>query len=136
METSTMRDRSDTLIVIYDAECAFCRAAARWLQRHDRRGRVQLEPIADVVDVRGRRLYRSALEEEMHVVDAGGRVHRGFRGWRRIAREVPVLRPVWPLLWVPGATLIGDPVYRWVADHRSWLSRLLRLGRRCPGCAR
>ena len=125
-----MAEPDDAVTVIYDGECAFCTAAAGWLMRRDRRLRLRLEPIADVVEVHGRRLQRDALEEEMHVVDRRGRVHAGFRGWRRIAREVPVLRPLWPLLWLPGARLLGDPAYRWVAAHRSWLSRVLGIARR------
>ena len=129
-----MRDEKGALIVIYDSGCAFCTAAARWLERHDRRGRLLLEPIADAVDVRGLRLHRAALEEEMHVVDADGRIARGFRGWQRIAFEVPVLCPALPLLSLPGVTPIGDRVYRWVAAHRSWLSRALGL-LRCRRCS-
>jgi predicted DCC family thiol-disulfide oxidoreductase YuxK len=126
-------ERDDAVVVIYDGDCAFCTAAARWLERRDHRRRLRLEPIADVVEAHGCRLQRDALEDEMHVVDPAGRVHSGFRGWRRIAREVPVLRPLWLLFWLPGARLIGDPVYRWVAGHRSWLSRLIGFRRRRAG---
>ena len=113
------------LTVIHDADCAFCIASARWLQQHDSRLRLRFTPIADVVDVGGVRLRRADLEREMHVVDRRGRVHRGFRAWRRIARDVPTLRPLLPLLWLPGASLIGELAYRWVAAHRTTLSQRL-----------
>jgi predicted DCC family thiol-disulfide oxidoreductase YuxK len=118
------------LLVIYDAECTFCCAAARWLERHDRRGRLRLAPISEMVSLRGAPIRRSVLEAEMHVVDAEGRIERGFRAWRRIARELPVLRPVRPMLSMPGADAMGERVYRWVAAHRIGLSRLLR----CRAC--
>lgn len=123
------------LVVIYDHGCAFCRAAARWIGRHSRPGRMRLEPIADVVTVRGLRLSRAVLEVEMHVVDADGHVERGFRAWRRIARDVAWLRPVWPLLWLPGVARIGGYVYGWVATHRAWISHVLRFDR-CQEAAR
>jgi predicted DCC family thiol-disulfide oxidoreductase YuxK len=128
-------DDAAALVVIYDAGCAFCCATARWIQRRDRRRRLRLEPIADVVEVRGLRIPRAVLEVEMHVVDAGGRMERGFRAWRRIAREVPLLLPVWPLLWLPGVAPIGDRVYRWVAAHRTWLSHVLRFDACGPACS-
>jgi predicted DCC family thiol-disulfide oxidoreductase YuxK len=120
-----MSETDSALVAIYDAGCGFCRAAARWLQRHDRRKRLWLEAIADVVDVRGHHFERADLDAEMHVVDRRGRVHRGFRAWRRIAREVPILVPLLPLLWLPGASVLGTAVYRWVSTHRSVISRRL-----------
>ena len=130
-----MPDTDSALVAIYDAGCAFCRAAARWVRRHDRRNRLRFESIADVVNVRGHEFGRVDLYAEMHVVDRGGRVHRGFRAWRRIAREVPILMPLLPLLWLPGASIVGDRVYRWVAAHRSMISRRLRLERRIGSCS-
>lgn len=124
-----MMNDEPALVVIYDADCAFCRAAAGWIMRHSDDRKLLLEPITDVVVVRGARLARAVLDAEMHVVDADGHVERGFRAWRRIAREVTWLRPVWPFLWLPGVAPTGDRVYRWVAAHRAWLSRTLRLDR-------
>jgi predicted DCC family thiol-disulfide oxidoreductase YuxK len=72
----------------------------------------------------------------MHVVDGTGRVARGFRAWRRIAREVPLLLPVWPFLWLPGVAPIGDRVYSWVAAHRQAISRRLGFDACCAACAR
>jgi predicted DCC family thiol-disulfide oxidoreductase YuxK len=124
------------LVVIYDDDCAICRAAAGWLERHDRHGRLRLEPIADVVAVRGLRLSRADLDVEMHVVDSNGHVERGFRAWRRVAREIPLARSIWPFLYLPGVAPIGALVYRWVAGHRVWLSRALRFDPCDASCAR
>ena len=122
------------VIVIYDGGCAFCTAAARWLERQDRRRRLRLVPIADVVDLRGHHFVRADLDREMHVVDGSGRVYRGFRSWRRIASEVPILMPTLPLLWVPGMSAVGGRVYGWIAGHRSFISRVFRFTPRSAGC--
>ena len=129
-----MPEDDAALIAIYDGECGLCRGVAGWLRRHDRRQRLRFEPIADVVDVGGQRLHRAVLETEMHVVARSGRVYRGFRSWRRIAREVPILWPLLPLLWLPGAGLVGDRAYRWVAGHRTIVSRRLGLEHRMGSC--
>ena len=126
--------RASTSVVIYDGDCALCRAAAAWLRRHDLLWRLDLRPISSVTEVRGHRFARDDLEREMHVVSRDNTVHRGFRAWRVIAREVPVLRPLHPLLWLPGIAFAGDRVYRWVAGHRVLISRRLGLDRQAAGC--
>ena len=124
-----MSDIASTLVVIYDGDCGFCTATAAWVQRHDLHWRLDLRPIADVSEVRGHHFARDDLEREMHVVDAHGVVLRGFRAWRAIARELPVLRPLSPLLWLPGVRVVGDRVYAWVAGHRALISRWCGLDR-------
>lgn len=118
------------LLVLYDGQCGFCRASAGWLRRQDRRRRLDVQAIPDSGDslsVRGRTLLRDQLLELMHVVDSRGNVFRGFGAWRRLARETPVLMPVWPFLWLPGVSLAGDLTYRWIARNRSRISHHLRL---------
>jgi predicted DCC family thiol-disulfide oxidoreductase YuxK len=114
------------LTVLYDAGCGLCTASMRWAHRHDRRGRIDWRPIADAVEVRGHRFGRDALDREMHAVDEAGRVYRGFTAWRRIAREIPLLMPLWPLLWIPPVPVVGRHAYRWIAAHRRTLSCAVR----------
>lgn len=120
-----------SIVAIYDGDCGVCSAMAAWLVRRDRRGHVVVLPIRDTVEVGGRCLLRADLEREMHVVDASGRIYRGFAAWRRIARELPLLRPLTPFLHAPGVSRVGDAVYRCIAGHRHGISRLLGL-RACP----
>ncbi len=54
----------------------------------------------------------------MFAVAPDGRVTRGFFAFRRIAREVPLMWPLLPLLYFPGSGLIGPPAYAWVARNR------------------
>jgi predicted DCC family thiol-disulfide oxidoreductase YuxK len=130
-----MPERAARLLAFYDGECGFCRRVVAWVHRHDRWSRIELLPIADTVTIRGHRLQREALDREMHVVDGRGRVQRGFAAWRRIARELPVLMPVLPFLWLPGANAVGSRVYRWVADRRMLISRRLRLDNCVDACS-
>jgi len=117
------------VVAIYDSDCGFCTAAVDWVRRHDRHDRVGFVPIAGEVTIRGRSFHRPQIDERMHAVDSQGRVHRGFKAWRRIARELPAVRPLWPLLMLPGASIIGERVYMLVANNRTRISR--RLGMRC-----
>jgi len=126
---STTPDIDRSLVAVYDAGCGFCTAAVDWVRRHDRRERVGFVPIDDTVIVHGCTLRRPAIDERMHAVDTQGHVHTGFAAWRRIARELPVLRPLRPLLAIPGVDKLGELAYTLVANNRTRISR--RLGLQC-----
>jgi predicted DCC family thiol-disulfide oxidoreductase YuxK len=116
------------LVVLYDPDCAFCRACARWLQRLDWRRRLDLPGICgDFQLADGRRLPQSALEERLHVVTPRGRVLTGFFACRRLAPAIPILWPLAPLLYVPGVSILGVRVYDIVARHRDLLERVFRV---------
>ena len=113
--------------VLYDDECRFCRAALGLLLAWDRKR--QVRPVA-IQSEEGRRLLAEIPEdrrlESAHAVVGGetGLVSGG-------AAAAPVLR-----LLPGGAPLAGladrlpgaaDRSYRWVADHRTVLSRFVPL---------
>ncbi len=56
-------------------------------------------------------------------VRATGDNHEGFFAFRRLLTSMPVLLPLGVLMWLPGAHLIGVPVYRLIADNRHKFSR-------------
>jgi predicted DCC family thiol-disulfide oxidoreductase YuxK len=113
------------LRVLYDGECGLCRAQALWLRRLDWRCRLRWEDFhasaAQGTCPAG--LAREALEQSLHVVAADGRVLRGFLALRRLARCLPALWPFVPLLYLPGAASLGEPLYRLVARNRHRLDR-------------
>lgn len=127
-------------VVLYDAECGFCRWALGVLLRWDRRGR--LRPMALQSAEAGRLLRGTSVEERMgslHVVeggvggaagvgDAAGDVASAGAALVALARVLPggaVLAAVGER--APGAVELG---YRLVAGHRSGLGRLVTAGAR------
>ena len=115
------------IVVLYDPTCAFCRAAARWLRRLDWRHRLDVAGIdGDFVLSDGRVLETSALMEALHVAEPGGNVFVGFFACRRLARALPALWPLVPVLYAPGIPRWGVRAYAWVARHRTLLARVLR----------
>jgi predicted DCC family thiol-disulfide oxidoreductase YuxK len=129
MNTETPAPESQ-LVVVYDGECAMCDSAKCWLEDRDERSRLQFQPITGTSEVRGHHFDRGELEEQMHVVDADGRVYRGFAAWKRLSAEVPGLRPATPFLHALGGTALGDRLYRWIATHRVGISHRLGFDRR------
>lgn len=109
--------------LIMDGGCGFCRASLARLQALDYEGR--LEAI-DFRAVDASRLHPDltpeACEREVHLLEPGGALSRGFYAYRRLALRLPALWPVAPLLHLPGVAWVGERVYAWVAVHRFRLS--------------
>jgi predicted DCC family thiol-disulfide oxidoreductase YuxK len=122
----TPADRADaaTWTALYDADCGFCRATLAGLLAFDRGKRVR--PVA-IQSPEGSALLADLDPDERlaswHLVSPdGARLSAG-------AGAPPLLRllvggrvPAAVLAAAPGPT---DRAYRWVADHRSTLSRAL-----------
>jgi predicted DCC family thiol-disulfide oxidoreductase YuxK len=95
----------------YDEDCGFCRWTLAWVLRWDRRHRLEPVPIERPEDLDSWHFAR------------GGERWSGGRAFAPLLEELPggrVLAPVARRLeWL----LV--PLYRWVADHRTPLSKLV-----------
>jgi predicted DCC family thiol-disulfide oxidoreductase YuxK len=124
---------AQTLTVLYDRDCGICTATARALVRLDARGSLVFQPLQLWQSPNGP--SRTELERVLHVVDDRGRWSSGGAAMLEIARRVPALRAVAVTARIPGATVVLELTYRFVADHRHQLSALLGL-KACPVPAR
>jgi predicted DCC family thiol-disulfide oxidoreductase YuxK len=121
-----MRDlREDTLIVLYDGDCGFCKVTLALLLSWDRAQR--LIPVS-IQSTRGGGLLRDMARQDRlkswHLIDHAGLVRSGGAG-------IPVI-----LAALPGGALIArvasrfprttSRAYEWVAAHRVLLGRPLR----------
>lgn len=113
-------------VVLYDDECAFCTAQVRHLARLDWFHALRAVPASSPEALQAAPgLTREGLMRELHCVTPSGRVFTAARAFRAFFARVPLLAPMAWLMWVPGVIFVAEAVYRWVADHRSWLSRVL-----------
>ena len=111
-------------VVLYDADCGFCRWSLARLLALDRRRR--LRPMAlqtEEADALLADLEPDERGASWHLVSPDG------RRWSAGAAAPPLLRllpggrgPAAILARAPGAT---ERTYRWVADHRSTFSKLI-----------
>jgi predicted DCC family thiol-disulfide oxidoreductase YuxK len=104
-------------VLLYDAECGFCRRALGRVLRWDRRGR--LEPLA-LQDPRAGELLRDLTEQQR--MDSWHLVSPSGERWSAGAAAPPLLRllpgggiPARLLAAFPGLT---ERAYRFVARHR------------------
>jgi predicted DCC family thiol-disulfide oxidoreductase YuxK len=110
--------------VLYDRDCGLCRWSVAKLLAWDRRDRLRAVAIQDP---EGQALLADLpLEERLasaHAVDAAGRRYSGGAAAPPVLRELPGGRPLAALLAAfPGPT---ERVYRWVANHRTAVGKLI-----------
>jgi predicted DCC family thiol-disulfide oxidoreductase YuxK len=117
------------LSVLYDRDCGFCKWALDKILAWDRRRR--LRPVA-IQSEEGERLLAEIEPERRldswHLV-ADGEVRSGGAAAPRLFDVLPGGRPFAAVFRTfPRAT---ERAYRWVAEHRDALARLLRIDATC-----
>jgi predicted DCC family thiol-disulfide oxidoreductase YuxK len=108
-------------IVLYDGDCPLCRKTTAILKRLDwfRRLRFQNCRDAAAIPPNTAHLDPERMIQEMHVLTPGRTsAYSGFRAVRWIAGRVPVLWPLYPLLFIPGMARLGQRLYLWIARNR------------------
>lgn len=108
-----------TVNIIYDGQCGFCIRSLRVVRALDTRGALRLhdshrpETFELFPGLRG-----ADVEDAMYVVVAGEPPYRGFFAFRRLLWAGPLMWPLIPLFYLPGAAFVGERVYAWVARNR------------------
>ena len=107
--------------VLYDGSCKLCRRTISSLRRFDVLDRVcYIDALnGDALNAAGYgNLDEAALMRDMHLVTTDGRVYKGYAAYQLLAARIPILWPLWPLMYVWPVTTIGRRIYRRVADSR------------------
>ncbi len=111
-------DQARGPVLIYDAQCQFCRRWVARLKRWDRRDRIRLlalqDPAAPTLAGRPPEVLRQAV----HLVREDGAVFAGAWAARETLAYLPAGRVLRGLARVPGVMAMADRGYRWVA--RTW----------------
>ena len=110
-------DGSRRLDVWMDGDCGLCLKSRAWceLRDHDRRLTFNDFRSAGESDLP---VSRKDLESSMWVRDGDGNLLEGFAAWRRIMGELPRWKWLARLASLPPCTLIGPPLYRFIAANR------------------
>ena len=117
--------------LVYDGFCPLCMRTMAQLDELD--GSRTLRYVDLERDTaRARELIPGAsmedLRAQMTLVPPSGAPLRGFFALRELTRRLPVLWPLVPAMFAPGAARVGTRVYAWVAKRRA---RTLCEGGRC-----
>jgi predicted DCC family thiol-disulfide oxidoreductase YuxK len=112
---------TDRVILVYDGECAFCTRLARWVERHDLEGRIEVRPNQEPGLIERLGLSREEVARASWAVEPGARRLEGAAAINRVLGELgggwkvlASLYGVAPIRWVE------DRYYRRVARRRAW----------------
>ena len=124
-----MAPAAQRLAVLYDRDCGFCKWALDKILAWDRRQR--LRPVAIQSD-EGQHLLAAIPPERRleswHLV-RHGEVRSAGAAAPQLFDALPGGRPLAALL--RAFPRLTERAYRWVADHRALLARLLRIDATC-----
>lgn len=111
-------------LVIYDDACPMCTFQVRVLTRLDWGERLEVLGLSSPLVQRiAPQLKREDLQAAIHVLTRKGALHRAARGIRYVSGRLPLLWPLFILLWIPGVIYLAEFVYRLVARNRLTLSK-------------
>jgi predicted DCC family thiol-disulfide oxidoreductase YuxK len=112
-------------ILVYDGDCGFCR---RWVARLKRRTgrRVAYRPLADRRLLARLGIRRRQALHAAQLVEPDGRRFQGAAAIYRAIEHAPGRHRLARALRSPGLRLASEAVYRVIADHRIFFSRLDR----------
>ncbi len=108
--------------LVYDGECAFCRAQVDRLQRRGTE-RIQFVPFQSIGD-RFPGIPRDHFARKVHLIGPDGSVATGARAILAASASYSrVARAALAACRIPGAAILPEAVYRWVARNRHRLPR-------------
>lgn len=118
------RKSIDTATLIYDGECAMCRASALWVMRLAlSRGALEILPCrSEPRRTRFPQVSDAACLEAMQLVLPDGRVLAGADAVPELLRRIRGLGWLATLFALPGARPVARRFYAWVARNRMRLS--------------
>ena len=106
--------------VIWDSHCSFCRRWAVVLARLDGLGRFRLVGTAEPDAYADPRVRPEHTDHALQLLTASGR-YEGYDAIRRVLARSPLTFWMAPLLWLPPVRILGERLYRRVADSRTCL---------------
>ena len=111
-------------VLIYDGDCAVCRASALWLMRLAlESGRLEILPgRSDARRARFPQISEETAAQAMQLVLPDGRVLAGADAVPEILRAIRGLGWMAAFFDLPGARPLARRVYRWIAMNRMRLS--------------
>ena len=122
-----MKMGSHAAVLIYDAECPVCRAAADWIRRN-----AAVPDAFELVPCRseGTRTRFPSIEESaclraMHLVLPEGTILAGERALPEILRRTRRYRRAAGLFQLPGAGIVSRLLYRAFAARRHRIAKRL-----------
>lgn len=106
-------------VVVWDDSCGFCAAWTRLFRRLDWLGVIRLVPLSDPAQYEHLGITQTDAAHALQLRMPDGSRHGGYEAVRRIAYLLPLTMLLAPWLALPPVRLVGDRVYRRIAERRT-----------------
>ena len=108
-------------VFYYDGDCGMCLRLVRRLERMNSRDRITWTPYQSL-DEPPTGITWEDMDRAAYLISDTGEVREGFYAIRDVLTRLPALSALGLLMYLPGVSLIGTPVYRLVARNRRRIS--------------
>ena len=107
--------------VLFDGACPLCIRSMTLIACLDWLRRIEFLDLNnwDELSKSYPKLNREDCLREMYVIDQKSQIYKGFYAYRRLAKVIPVFWITIPFLYIPGISLIGNSIYRFIANRRA-----------------
>jgi len=123
-DADTQTHSNGKSLVVYDGDCAFCRASVEQVRRRDREGIFEYVPRrTEWLDERYPELATQDFNTGMRLIEPDGQIHVGMDAVYRISSQLPIWRWFSWLYRLPVINQVAKRAYAWVAANRMKLSR-------------
>jgi predicted DCC family thiol-disulfide oxidoreductase YuxK len=119
-------DSKERAVLIYDGSCLVCSKAMAWIEKNQCQGAFEMVPCqSDHVFVRFPHVEKAACMRALHLVLPNGSTVAGEQALPEIMKRLDNFRGAADLFGVPGARALSRAFYRWFAERRYSVARLL-----------
>ena len=124
----------DKAVIIYDGGCPLCRGTVEWIVTKARENAFEIIPCqAPALKKRFPMIEQAACMRAMHLVLPNGTVRSGGQALPELLSRLKRFSSLAGLFKLPGARVMVRAFYRWVADRRYQVPRLLIRNQRRSG---
>jgi predicted DCC family thiol-disulfide oxidoreductase YuxK len=127
------KERRNKAVLIYDGNCPVCGKTVAWIQDNAKRGAFEMLPCqSESMKQRFPAIKRAVCMQAMQLVLPDGTVLSGEKALPEILRRLERYGSAAALFKLPGSEILSRAFYRWFADRRYHIARLLfpRKGKR------
>lgn len=126
-----MRKEKNKAVLIFDGNCPVCSQSIKWIQGHARRNAFEMLPCqAESRKERFPSIGEDACMQAMQLVLPEGEVLSGAEAMPEILKRLRRFSSAAVFFGLPGARTFARIFYRWFADRRYDIAKLLFHGKR------
>lgn len=112
------------MIALYDGNCTLCKQTKRFFQGLDQHAKVEWVSLQEYETENIHTFDAAELRKELHIILANGTVLKGYFAVRKLFVQLPLTMFLGWFMYIPFLSIIGQPIYRWVARNRhKWLRK-------------